>query len=163
MHDNGSMTSSADAPLDELLARIVADGVLDDPVVDGAAVQGRASLEAAGAVVAVRVDPELEDTDDVDVDALLESLDRILSMRESRWRALIDEVADEIEEATADDEITEDTDLRSDLEAASLVVFADAVLVGLRAPRQFPDARVIVQLDDDLEIEDVQVDERDEG
>lgn len=145
--------------LDALLARIVESGLLDEPVADAGVVSGRVALDAAGAVVAVDVDPEIEDGDgdDVDVDALLGALTRILSMTESRWRAVVDEVAREIEDAVGDDDVVEQTDLRDDLEARSVVVFADDTLVGFDAPRQFPDSRILVQLDEDLEVADVEV------
>lgn len=150
------------APLDALLARISAAEILEDPVAEDGIVHGRASLEAAGTVVAVNVDPELEDVEgEPDIDVLLDGVTRILSIGEARWRAILDEVADEIEEAVDGEEIIEQTDLRDEMEAGSVAVFADAVLVALRAPRQFPDARILVQLDDELEIEDVQVAEGD--
>lgn len=150
------------ASLDALLARIAAEEILEDPVAEEGIVHGRASLEAAGTVVMVNVDPELEDVDgEPDIDVLVDGISRILSIGEVRWRAIIDEVASEIEEAVDGEEVVEQTDLRDDLEAASVVVFADAVLVALRAPRQFPDARILVQLDEELEIEDVQVAEGD--
>ena len=76
----------------------------------------------------------------------------------ARTTSEIEAVASEIEEAVADDgAIAEQTDLRADIEPKSLVVFADAVLLSLAAPRQFPDSRILVQLDEDLEIENVEV------
>lgn len=148
--------------LDHLLARIVDSGLLDDPVAENGLVYGRATIDAAGAVVKVNVDPELEDDEDtLDDDALLEAITRILSVSETRWRAVIDEVADDIDEAVDDEPVLEQIDLRDDLEATSVVVFADAVLIAFDAPRQFPDSRILVQLDEDLEVANIEVRDRD--
>lgn len=153
------MTSS---PLDDLLARIVDSGLLDQPVAANGLVHGRASIDAAGTVVTVDIDPELEDDDEtLDVDALVEAVSRILSVNESRWRAVLDEVADDIDDAVDDEPVIEQIDLRDDLEAASVVVFADAVLLAFDAPKQFPDSRILVQLDDDLEVANIEVRDRD--
>jgi len=147
--------------LDQLLARIVDSGLLDDPVAENGLVYGRATIDAAGAVVSVNVDPELDDDEEsLDVDALLGAITRILSVSETRWRAVIDEVADDIDEAVDDEPVIEQTDLRDDLEATSVVVFADALLIAFDAPKQFPDSRILVQLDDDLEVASIEVRDR---
>ena len=110
----------------------------------------------------VNVDPELEDDDDaLDDDALIAAVTRILSVNETRWRAVIDEVADDIDEAVDDEPVIEQVNLRDDLEATSVVVFADAVLLAFDAPKQFPDSRILVQLDDELEISNIEVRDRD--
>ncbi|RKT33614.1 hypothetical protein DEU34_2217 [Microbacterium sp. AG1240] len=150
--------------LDALLDRISESGLLDEPVADNGIVRGRASLDAAGSEVAVNVDPELEeedegDGDSPDLDALIDGVTRTLAMSETQWRAVIDAIADEIGEAVADDAVVEQVDLRDDLEATSVVVFADAVLLRFTARRQFPDSRILVQLDSDLEVETVEVEE----
>lgn len=148
--------------LDSLLARIVDSGLLDEPVAENGLIYGRASIDAAGTVVTVNVDPELGDDDDaLDDDALVAAIARILSVSESRWRAVIDEVADDIDEAVDDEPVIEQIDLRDDLEATSVVVFADAVLLAFDAPKQFPDSRILVQLDDELEIANIEVRDRD--
>lgn len=150
------MTSSA---LDSLLARIVDSGLLDEPTAENGLVYGRASIDAAGTVVNVNIDPELEDDDDdeIDHDALLAAVSRVLTISESRWRAIIDEIAADIEEAVDDEPVAEQIDIRDDLEAASVVVFADAVLLAFLAPRQFPESRILVQLDEDLEVDGVEM------
>lgn len=162
MRKTGSMTSPA---LDTLLARIVESGLLEDPVAENGLVYGRASIDAAGTVVNVNVDPELEDDDehgdDVDHDALIAAVSRILSVGETRWRAVIDEVATDIDDAVADEPVVEQIDLRDDLEATSVVVFTDAVLLAFLAPKQFPDSRILVQLDEELEVDGVEVRELD--
>ncbi|WP_042540626.1 hypothetical protein [Microbacterium sp. MEJ108Y] len=153
----------ASSLLDHLLARIVDSGLLDDPVAENGLIYGRATIDAAGAVVTVNVDPELEDDEEtLDDDALLEAITRILSVSETRWRAVIDEVADDIDEAVDDEPVLEQIDLRDDLEATSVVVFADAVLIAFDAPKQFPDSRILVQLDDDLEVANIEVRDRTE-
>jgi hypothetical protein len=150
--------------LDALLDRISESGLLDEPIADNGIVRGRASLDAAGSEVTVNVDPELEeedegDSDSPDLDALIGGVTRTLAMSETQWRAVIDAIADEIGEAVADDAVAEQVDLRDDLEATSVVVFADAVLLRFTARRQFPDSRILVQLDSDLEVETVEVEE----
>ncbi|KJQ55661.1 hypothetical protein, partial [Microbacterium sp. SA39] len=154
------MTSS---PLENLLARIVDSGLLDEPVAENGLIYGRASIDAAGTVVTVNVDPELDDdaADELDDEALVEAVSRILSVSESRWRAVIDEVADDIDDAVDDEPVIEQIDLRDDLEATSVVVFADAVLLAFDAPKQFPDSRILVQLDEDLEVANIEVRDRD--
>ncbi|PVE94159.1 MULTISPECIES: cytochrome C5 [unclassified Microbacterium] len=148
--------------LDNLLARIVDSGLLDEPVAENGLIYGRASIDAAGTVVTVNVDPELDDDDDaLDGEELVAALARILSVNETRWRAVIDEVADDIDEAVDDEPVIEQVDLRDDLEATSVVVFADAVLLAFDAPKQFPDSRILVQLDDELEIANIEVRDRD--
>lgn len=151
--------------LDTLLARIVDSGLLDDPVAENGLIYGRATIDAAGAVVTVNVDPELDpeledDEDGLDADALVAAITRILSVSETRWRAVIDEVADDIDEAVDDEPVVEQTDLRDDLEATSVVVFADAVLIAFDAPKQFPDSRILVQLDDELDVASIEVRDR---
>lgn len=159
MRKTGLMTSPL---LDNLLARIVDSGLLDEPVAENGLIYGRASIDAAGTVVTVNVDPELDDDDDaVDGEELVAALARILSVNETRWRAVIDEVADDIDEAVDDEPVIEQVDLRDDLEATSVVVFADAVLLAFDAPKQFPDSRILVQLDDELEIANIEVRDRD--
>lgn len=148
--------------LDALLARIVESGLLDEPVLENGLVYGRASIDAAGTVVTVNVDPELEaHEDDVDQEGLVEAISRILSVNETTWRAVIDEVVADIEDAVDDEPVIEQVELRDDLEATSVVVFADAVLVAFDAPRQFPDSRILVQLDEDLEVSGIEVRDRD--
>ena len=141
------MTTSA---LDRLLARIADSGLLDEPVAENGLVYGRAGIDAAGATVSVNVDPELDEHDEVDEDELLATLERVLSVNESRWRAIVDEVASDIDDAVDDEPVIEQIDLRDDLEATSVVVFADAVLLAFVAPKQFPDSRILVQLDEEL-------------
>ena len=145
--------------LEDLLARVLSDGQLDDPAIAGDVVRGHAHLEAAGTDVTVDLDPENDgDADaDIDVDQLLAGVDRIIGVTETRWRAIVDEAATDIEEAVGESDVSERIDLRDDMEAASVVVFADAVLIALRAPRQFPDSRILVQLDDELEVTGVEV------
>ncbi|WP_431807644.1 cytochrome C5 [Microbacterium paraoxydans] len=152
------MTTSA---LDRLLARIADSGLLDEPVAENGLVYGRAGIDAAGATVSVNVDPELDEHDEVDEDELLATLERVLSVNESRWRAIVDEVASDIDDAVDDEPVLEQIDLRDDLEATSVVVFADAVLLAFVAPKQFPESRILVQLDEELEVDGVEVRELD--
>ncbi|WP_226533524.1 cytochrome C5 [Microbacterium paraoxydans] len=150
------MTSSA---LDTLLARIVESGLIDEPAAENGLVYGRASIDAAGTVVTVNVDAEFdgEHDDEIDQDALIAAISRILSVSESRWRSVVDEVATEIDDAVDDEPVVEQIDLRDDLEATSVVVFADAVLLAFLAPKQFPDSRILVQLDAELEVDGIEV------
>lgn len=148
----------ANLALDALLRRISDSGLLDDPVAEDDIVYGRARLDGAGADVMVNVDPELEEVEEPDSEVLLAAIARVLAMSEAQWTEIVEAVAGEIEDGVADDgPIVEQTDLRAELEPKSVVVFADAVLLSLAAPRQFPDSRVLVQLDEDFEIENVEV------
>lgn len=152
----------ANPALEALLRRISDSGLLDDPVAEDDIVYGRARFDGAGADVTVNVDPEVEEVEEPDADALVAGVSRILAMSEAQWTAIVESVASEIEEAVADDgPIVEQTDLRADLEPKSVVVFADAVMLSLAAPRQFPDSRILVQLDEDFQIENVEVTEED--
>ena len=156
MRKTGGMTSPA---LDTLLARIVESGLLEDPIAENGLVYGRAIIDAAGTTVNVNVDPELEDvqSDDVDHEALVAAVARTLSVGESRWRSVIDEIVADSEDAVDDEPVAEQIDLRDDLEATSVVVFADAVLLAFLAPKQFPESRILVQLDEDFEVDGVEV------
>ena len=148
--------------LEALLLRISDSGLLDDPVAEDDVVHGRARLDGAGADVMVNVDPELDEVEDPDPDVLVAGVARTMAMSEAQWTTIVETVASELEEAVAEDgPIAEQTDLRADLEPKSVVVFADAVLLLLAAPRQFPDSRILVQLDEDFEIENVEVTEDD--
>lgn len=147
--------------LDVLLARIIESGLLDEPVAENGLVYGRASIDAAGTVVTVNVDPELDDHgEDLDIEALLAAMSRVLSVNETTWRAVIDEVVDDIDDAVDDVPVIEQVELRDDLEATSVVVFADAALLAFDAPRKFPDSRILVQLDEDLEVSGIEVRDR---
>ncbi|MFS0853324.1 cytochrome C5 [Microbacterium sp. 179-I 3D4 NHS] len=143
---------------EELLARVIESGHLDEPTAEDGIVRGRAHLEAAGADVTVSIDPELDDDEaEVDAEELIENVARVLGVTEKRWRAIVGEAADDIEDAVGDAEVGEQRDLRDELEATSVVVFADAAVVSLIAPRQFPDSRIVIQLDSDLEVDNIEV------
>jgi hypothetical protein len=151
--------------LDALLDRILDGGLLDEPVAEHGLVHGRASLDAAGSDVVVNVDPELADEDEdeddeaPDLDALIDGLTRTLAMSEAQWTAVIDAVVDEIDDPLDEDDAAEQAPLADDLEATSIVVFADALLLRFTAKRRFPDSRILVQLDENLEVETVEVED----
>lgn len=149
------------AALDDLLHHVTESGLLDDPALRDGTVQGRAQLEAAGVDVVVDLDPEV-DAGEADPSELVDGLRRILTVSERRWRAIVDEAASDIEDAVGEVEVTEQRDLRDDMEATAIVVFADAVLVSFVAPKQFPDSRILVQLDDELEVTGVEVADADD-
>lgn len=157
------MTASV---LNDLLRRVTESGLLDEPTIDDDTVVGVAQLDAAGVEVEVDLDPEIDDVDDPDIDAIMASLSEILSVSEDRWRAIVEEVVSDIEDALDDDEIGSDVDLRADLEAVGVGVFADAVIVVFAGATAFPDALVHVQLTPELEVEDIEIvgddDEEDE-
>ena len=144
--------------LEALLQRISDSGLLDDPVAEQDIVFGRARQDGAGADVMVNVDPELDEVDDPDPGILVAGVSRVLAMTESQWTAIVEAVATEHEEAVADEgPHAQQPHPPAQLEPKSVVVFADAVLLSLAAPRQFPDSRILVQLDEDFEIENVEV------
>jgi len=143
--------------LNDLLHRVTESGLIDDPTIDDDTVVGVAHLDAAGVEVEIDLDPELGDVDDPDLDAIITALSDVLSVSEDRWRAIVDEVVSDIEDALDDDELDADIDLRTDMEAVGVGVFADAVIVVFAADAQFPDALVHVQLSPDLEVEDIEI------
>ncbi|MBT9606838.1 cytochrome C5 [Microbacterium sp.] len=148
------MTASV---LNDLLRRVTDSGLLDEPTIDDDTVVGLAHLDAAGVEVEVDLDPEIEDVDDPHIDAIMTSLSDILAISEDRWRAIVDEVVSDIEDALGDEEIGSDVDLRTDLEAVGVGVFADAVIVVFAGATSFPDALVHVQLTPELEVEDIEI------
>ncbi len=148
------MTASV---LNDLLRRVTDSGLLDEPTIDDDTVVGLAHLDAAGVEVEVDLDPEIEDVDDPHNDAIMTSLSDILAISEDRWRAIVDEVVSDIEDALGDEEIGSDVDLRTDLEAVGVGVFADAVIVVFAGATSFPDALVHVQLTPELEVEDIEI------
>ncbi|WP_368497760.1 cytochrome C5 [Herbiconiux sp. A18JL235] len=163
--------------LDDLHRLLAESGLLSDQAAENGIVHGRATFAAGGVEVAVNVDPELDDErdelgdepdderDERDADpvgdpdpaALVASLARILALDPAAWRALVDAIAEEIEEAVGDDDVEEQTDLRDDLTVTSIVVFADATVFAFTAPRQFPTSRLLAQFDADLDIEHLEV------
>jgi len=143
--------------LNDLLRRVTESGLLDDPQIDDDSVVGVGHLDAAGVEVEVDLDPELDEEDTPDLDAILSALKDVLSVSEDRWNAIVDEVASDIEDALDDDELDRDIDLRTDLEAVGVGVFADAVIVVFASETAFPDALVHVQLTLELEVEDIEL------
>ncbi|WP_422890246.1 cytochrome C5 [Nannocystis pusilla] len=137
-------------------------GLLCAPYVGDGIVIGRARLPAAGADVMVNVDPELEERPDLDAAALLAAVARILTIPTAQWRQIVDAIAGDIEDAVGDEAVIETTDLRDDLALRSVVVLPDAVLLSFAAPKQFPDSWIRAQLDEDFEVVEVVVDEKDD-
>ncbi|WP_346427093.1 WYL domain-containing protein [Microbacterium sp. 10M-3C3] len=157
--ENGRMPSDI---LTQLVRRLSSHDLLTDLAVDGDVVRGRAWLEGLDTEVALTVDPEIEDVDDPDVDALVAATEAVLNAGAQRWVEIVDDVATEIEEAVEQQGgAKETTDLRTELTLTSLTVFAEASLVRFTAARQFPSAQILVQLDEELEISDLSVVEDD--
>lgn len=154
------MTTSSDpAALARLLEVARGSALLSEADTGDGVVVGRVWFEAVGAEVRVELDQELDDGDDAPPEDLVAALRRVLQLPEGRWRGLVDDIAAEIEGAVGDDDVAETTDLRDDLTLESIDVVGDAVLLTFAAPRQFPDSRIHVQLDEELEIEDLAVDD----
>lgn len=149
------------ANLDALRGALLERGVLADPRLGDGIVRGRAPLDAAGAEVAVVVDPETDDGE-VDLGALVDAVERVLTIDQSTWRGIVDAIVAEIEDAVGDEPIQETTSLEDDLVLETVVVLTDAVLLWFHAPKQFPDSRIRVQLDEDLELDDLEVDDAEE-
>ncbi|AOX45271.1 hypothetical protein BJP65_05210 [Microbacterium sp. BH-3-3-3] len=143
--------------LNDLLRRVTESGLLDDAQIDEDSVIGVGHLDAAGVEVEVDLDPEFDDESDSDLDAIMVALKDVLSVSEDRWRAIVEEVASDIEDALDDDELSADIDLRTDLEAIGVGVFADAIIVVFAGQTSFPDALVHVQLTPELEVEDIEI------
>lgn len=148
-------------PTERLLSAIRERGLLESPTIEGDSVTGRARLAAAVTDVTLTVDPDLEEQPELDEASLVAGVARILEITEARWSAIIDEIAAEIEDAV-DGDVVETTDLRADLSISSIDVLPDATLLCFAAPKQFPDAWIRVQLDEDLEVDDLEVDAKQE-
>ncbi|MDI9917673.1 cytochrome C5 [Rhodococcus sp. IEGM 1379] len=118
-------------------------------------------MPAARADVRVNVEPELDDRSDVDAPALLAAVERILTIGVLQWRRIVDTIATEVEDAVATQSAEETTALRDDLDLRSVIVFHEAILLSLAAPKQFPDSWIRAQLDDDLAVDDVVVEGKD--
>lgn len=131
--------------------------LLRDPEAEDSFAYGLAALPAAGTDVMVNVDPELEDRDDVTVDALVERVGAFLAMSPEQWQQVLTDVVAEVEDAVGDQPVASPALLRDDLSLTSSVVFLDAVLLSFLAPLQFPDGVIRVQLDADLAFEDIDI------
>jgi hypothetical protein len=149
-------------PIEQLRDAIAASKFISSPQIGDGFVFGAARLLAADVHVNVNVDPELEDRSEMDAEALVAAIERVLEMSSQVWRRIIDGIAEEIEGAVGDENVIETTDLRHDLAVRSVVVFADATLLTFVAPMQFPDSWIRVQLDEDFEVEDVSIDPKNE-
>ncbi|MGX1804347.1 cytochrome C5 [Nocardia sp. NPDC055321] len=149
-------------PIDRLGEEISRRGLLTAPESGAGIIFGTARVPALGLVVTVNVDPELDDRDDLDAEALLSGIERLVGLPAGQWARLCDEIALEIEEAVGDQPVEEETDLRADLTLRSTVVFHDAFLLSFAAPKQFPDSWIRVQLDAEFALQDLVVDPRDD-
>jgi len=149
-------------PIDRLRDEIVRTGLLTAPQADDGFVFGTARMRVVGTDVNVNVDPELDDRSDMDTGALLAAVERVLAVTDARWGRIVDSIAGEIEEAVGEQRVIEPTDLRDDLTLTSMAVFHDAVLLSFAAPKQFPDSWIRAQLDEDLDVDGVMVDEKDD-
>ncbi|WP_434428233.1 cytochrome C5 [Nannocystis pusilla] len=149
--------------IDQLRDELARSGLLSAPYATDGIVIGAARLPAAGADIMVNVDPDLEEQPELDAGALIAAVERVLTLTTAQWRQIVDVIAEDIEEAVGDEQVIETTDLRDDLAVRSVVVLPDAVLLSFAAPKQFPDSWIRAQLDDDFEVVEVIVDEKDDG
>lgn len=143
-------------PLRDLAA---ASGLVSDPQIGDGIVYGRSRLPATGDEFTLNLDPEEEDGF-TDPATLIASAARFLAIDAATWRAIIDAIAQEVEEAVGDVEVIEKTDLRDDLDIRSVVIFAEMTLLSFAADRQFPDSWIRAQLAEDYEVDGIAVDER---
>lgn len=143
--------------LNDLLRRVTESGLLEDAQIDEDSVIGSGHLDAAGVEVEVDLDPEIDEEEAPDLDAIMSNLKDVLSVGEERWRAIVEEISSDIEDALDDEELDADVDLRTDLEAIGVGVFADAIIVVFAGQTSFPDALVHVQLTPELEVEDIEI------
>ncbi|MDC0672290.1 hypothetical protein [Nannocystis radixulma] len=148
--------------IDQLRDEIARSRLLSAPYAADGIVIGGARVPAAGADVMVNVDPELDERPDLDEGALLAAVERVLTMTTAQWQRIVDAIAEDIEDAVGDQNVIETTDLRDDLALRSVVVLPDAVLLSFAAPKQFPDSWIRAQLSEDLVVDDVVVDEKDD-
>ena len=149
------------AEIEKLRELVAASGLVVDPQIGDGFVFGKARLPAADADINIDLDPEI-DEGPADADAVFAAAERFLSIAAGTWGAIIESIAGEVEEAVSGVEVIEATDLRDDLSIRSVVVFADSILLSFAAEKQFPDSWVRAQLGEDLEVEDIAVDDRDD-
>lgn len=149
-------------PIDRLRDEIARSELLTAPQSADGFVFGTGRLRSLGADVTVNVDPELDDRSDLDTGVLLAAVERLLTVTSEQWERIVDSIAEEIEEAVGGQPVQETTDLRDDLALESTVVFHDAVLLCLASPKQFPDSWIRAQLDEELAVDEVAVDEKDD-
>lgn len=149
-------------PIDRLRDEIARSALLTAPQVGDGFVFGTGRMRSLGTEVTVNVDPELDDRAGFDTGVLLAAVERLLTVTPQRWDRIVDSVAEEIEDAVGDQPVHETTDLRDDLSLTSTAVFHDALLLSFATPKQFPDSWIRVQLDDDLSVEGVAVDDKDD-
>lgn len=148
--------------IDQLRDEIVKSGLLSASYADDGIVIGGAHVPAARADVMVNVDPELDERPELDEAALLAAVERVLTMTTAQWRRIVDAIAEDIEDAVGEQSVSETTDLRDDLTLRSVVVLPDAFLLSFAAPKQFPDSWIRAQLSEDLVVDEVIVDEKDD-
>lgn len=149
-------------PIDRLLDEIARSELLTAPQTGDGFVHGTARMQPLGTDVTVNVDPELDDRPDLDTGVLLAAVERLLTVTSEKWERIVDSIAEEIEEAVGDQPVQETTDLRDDLSLESTVVFHDAVLLCCASPKQFPDSWIRAQLDEELAVDEVAVDVKDD-
>jgi len=148
--------------IDTLRDEILRAGLIVDPQVNNGVIFGRARIAAIDAEVWFNVDPELDEENAPDVEALLHAIEGVLALNSEQWQVILSEVVTDIEDAVGDEPVEETTPLRDDLALNSVVVFADATLLRFEAPHQFPDSWVQVQLDDDFMLEDLAIEKKDD-
>ena len=146
--------------IEQLCNMVAVSGLVADPQIGDGFVFGRARLSAADVDININLDPEIDEGESK-ADALIAGADRFLSMEAGAWRAIIEAIAAEVEDAVGEAEVIETTDLRDDLSIRSVVIFADTILLTFAAEKQFPDSWIRAQLGEGFEVEDVMVDDRD--
>lgn len=147
--------------IDQLCTIVAASGLVANPQISEGFVFGRARLPAADVDININLDPEIDEGGS-NADTLVANAARFLSIEADAWRAIIEAIAKEIEEAVGNAEVIETADLREDLVIRSAVIFADTILLSFAADKQFPDSWIRVQLGEGLEVEDIMVDDRDD-
>ena len=144
--------------LELLQRRLLERGVLSAPQIGDEVIRGSAFVNAAGAEVVLFVDPEVDDDEIADVDDLVAAAERIITIGESDWSAIVAAIIAEIEDAVGDEPVQQTMRLEDDLRLHAVVVLVDAVLLAFDAPVQLPDSTIRVQLNDDFLVEDLEVD-----
>ena len=131
--------------------------MLRDPQAESDFAYGMADHPAAGTDVMVNVEPELDERDDVEIDALVARVAAFLGLTAVQWDAILSRTVAEIAGAMGNEGGAATGGLRDDLSLTSSVVFIDSVLLTFVAPLQLPDAVVQVLLDKDQRFEDIEV------
>lgn len=144
--------------LESLHTALAAANLIDDLEMGEGFLSGQTTFAAAGVEVPVNVDPDpSEEGIEVEDALIVARAGALLGMTSEAYGRIVDEVAEELEVALAEESIEIIADVRGDLTPVALLVLPDEHGLVLAAPTQLPDGAMIVFLDDEFEITQIQL------